>query len=310
MCWSTRSAAPWTPPNLGFDHVILAVRLPDDVPAKGGDPSLLAVTELPGIGRVLYFDPTNEQTPFGRLSGDLQASYALVVGPDSGQYLPLPQLAPETSGTQRIAKLVLRENGDLSGTVSETRSGDDGDELRGLLANESGDADRLRPIESVLAGSLATFQVASPEYLNLPDRSAPLESRYALQADRYAKANGDLLLVRPRVFGRWARSFLEKDEPRQHAIEMWGPGRDGDVFEIELPPGYVADDLPPAVLQDCGFAVYRSKSEMVGRVLRYTRSLEIRNLSVPVEKAIMLRDFYRAISGDERMLAVLKRAGT
>jgi transglutaminase-like putative cysteine protease len=294
-----------TPPHLGFNHVILAVRLPDDA----SDPTLLATAQLPGVGRVVYFDPTNEQTPFGRLSGDLQASYALVIGSDASHYLPLPQLAPTTSGTQRIAKLALHANGDLSGTVSETRSGDDADSLRDLLANVASESDRVRPVESVLAGSLATFQVANPQVRNVQERSLPLESEYTLQVDRYSKANGDLLLVRPRVFGRWASGLLEGDEPRQHAVEMQGPGRDSDVFEIELPPGYVVDDLPPAVNQDCGFAVYRSKSELVGHTLRYSRSLEVRSLSVPVEKALVLRDFYRTISGDERMLAVLRRAG-
>ena len=294
------------PANLAFNHVILAVRLPDDV----HDPSLLAVADAPGLGRVLFFDPTNDQTPLGRLSGDLQANYGLVIGEQASQYMRLPQLPPETSGMQRLAKFQLGENGDLSGTVQETRTGDVADGLREELADMTAESDHVRPIESAFSGSLATFHVQNPEFGNLQERALPLESRYSLQVERYAKANGDLLLVRPRVFGRWAKGFLEKDEPRQHAIEMWGPERDSDVFEIELPPGYVADDLPPAVLQDCGFAVYRSKSEMVGRVLRYTRSLEIRNLSVPVEKAIVLRDFYRVISGDERMLAVLKRAGT
>jgi hypothetical protein len=58
---------------------------------------------------------------------------------------------------------------------------------------------------------------------------------------------------------------------------------------------------------DQGFASYRSKTEVAGRTLRYTRTLEIKDLSVPVDKADQLRDFYRIIAGDERNSAILKR---
>ena len=68
------------------------------------------------------------------------------------------------------------------------------------------------------------------------------------------------------------------------------------------------DDLPPPVSLDDGFASYQSKTEVVGRTLRYTRTLEIKNLSVPVGEAEKLREFYRVIADDERNSAVLKRA--
>jgi hypothetical protein len=67
------------------------------------------------------------------------------------------------------------------------------------------------------------------------------------------------------------------------------------------------DELPPPVDVDEGFAAYHSKTEIVGRVLRYTRTFEIKDLSVPVSKAEQLRDFYRIIATDERNSAVLKR---
>jgi hypothetical protein len=95
---------------------------------------------------------------------------------------------------------------------------------------------------------------------------------------------------------------------RQYPIEFAGPERDTDVFEIALPPGYEVDELPPPVNIDDGFASYHSKTELVGRALRYTRTLEIKDLSVPVSKAGQLKKFYRIIAGDERNSAVLKRA--
>ena len=130
-----------------------------------------------------------------------------------------------------------------------------------------------------------------------------------MEADNFAKTAGDLLLVRPRVLGSKSSSLLETKEPRQYPIEFAGPERDTDVFEIALPAGYQMDELPPPVNVDDGFAAYHSKTEVVGRVLRYTRTFEIKDLSVPVSKAEQLRDFYRIIAGDERNTVVL-RAGS
>ena len=44
-------------------------------------------------------------------------------------------------------------------------------------------------------------------------------------------------------------------------------------------------------------------------MLHYTRSLEIKELSVPVSKMDELRKFYRVIASDERNTAVLRPTG-
>jgi hypothetical protein len=69
------------------------------------------------------------------------------------------------------------------------------------------------------------------------------------------------------------------------------------------------DDLPPPVDADYSFASYHSKTEAKGNALTYTRTMEIKELSVPVEKLEQLKSFYRVIVGDERNTAVLKPAG-
>jgi hypothetical protein len=116
------------------------------------------------------------------------------------------------------------------------------------------------------------------------------------------------MLVGPRLLGSKSSALFETKEPRQFPIEFDGPIRDTDAFEIVLPPGYVVDDVPPPVDADFGFASYPSKTEAAGSGLRYTRSLEIKDLTVPVNKADELKKFYGIISSDERNTAVLKPA--
>jgi Domain of Unknown Function with PDB structure (DUF3857) len=95
-------------------------------------------------------------------------------------------------------------------------------------------------------------------------------------------------------------------EPRKFPIEFAGPVKDTDSFEIALPDGYEVDDVPPAVDAEYSFASYHSKTEVKGNVISYTRTFEVKELSVPVNQADDLRKFYRIIASDERNTAVLK----
>jgi hypothetical protein len=122
----------------------------------------------------------------------------------------------------------------------------------------------------------------------------------------YGKPAGHLLIVRPRVMGVKSSGLLETKEARQYPVEFRGPERDTDTFEISLPSGYEVDDLPPPADVDFSFGSYHSKTEVKGNELLYTRTYEIKELSVPVSKTEDLKKFYRIIAGGERSTAVLQ----
>ncbi len=293
-----------TPAYNGFDHVILAIRLPEGVAGE----RLVAVTEHPKLGRLLYFDPTSELTPFGMLSGPLQANYGLLITPEGGELVELPLLPPALSGVVRRATLALSASGTLSGDVRELRLGDRGDEQRFAFRTVKSDAEKVKPLETLLAHSMATFRLTRASVGNANEIEQPFIFEYSLVADNYGKTAGNLLLVRPRVLGVKSSGLLESKEPRQHPVMFEGPFRDTDEFEITLPPGYSPEELPPAVNVDSGFARYQSKSEMRGNVLRYTRTFEVREVTVPLGKVEELKKLYRTIAADERNTAVLKPA--
>ena len=93
-----------------------------------------------------------------------------------------------------------------------------------------------------------------------------------------------------------------------YPVEFDGPAKNTDVIEITMPPGYEVDDLPPAVNADYSFASYHSKTEVSGNKLKYTRTFEIKELSVALSKMDDLRKLYRVIASDERNTAVLTPA--
>jgi hypothetical protein len=296
------SITPTMPANQGFDHQITVIKLPADV----GDPSLVATLDHPKLGRLLFFDPTDEMTPFGQISGALQANYGLLVTPEGGELVELPRQPSAMNGIQRTGKLTLDTTGTLKGDVQETRLGDRAASERWNLRTVTKDSDRKKPIEDVLAGSLSLFQLTKATVLNLDHTDQTFGLNYSFEAPGYAKNAGGLLLVRPRVLGIKTSGVLETKEPRNFPVEFEGPSRDSDTFDITIPAGYVVDDLPPAVDADYSFASYHSKTEVKGNVIHYSRTLEYKELSVPVAHADELKKFYRIIAGDERNTVVLK----
>src|SRR6202044_241549 len=91
------------PAHNGFNHVILAITLPADVNST----SLIAVIQHPKLGRILFFDPTNEITPFGEIGGYLQSNYGLLVTADGGELVQLPQQPSDMNSIKRVGHLTL-----------------------------------------------------------------------------------------------------------------------------------------------------------------------------------------------------------
>jgi hypothetical protein len=297
------SVTPEAPANVGaFNHVVLAIKLPPNVT----DSSLVATIQHPRLGSLLYFDPTNELTPFGEIGGYLQANYGLLVTPEGGELVELPEQPSAMNSIQRTGKLTLDPLGTLKGEVTETRLGDRASSERWRLHNVTKSSDQIKPIEDLLAGSLSLFSITHASIENLNHTDQPFGFHYSFEAHNYAKNAGGLLLVRPRVLGVKSSALLETKEPRKFPIEFDGPSRDTDTFEIAIPAGYVVDDIPPAVDADYSFASYHSKTEVSGNLIHYSRTLEVKELTVPVSHADDLKKFYRIIAGDERNTVVLK----
>jgi hypothetical protein len=291
-----------TPAHQAFNHVILAIKLPDDVK----DTSLIAVIQDPKLGRVLIFDPTNEITPYGQIGGYLQANYGLLVTPDGGELVELPQQPSAMNSIQRVGTLTLGANGMLKGDVKELRLGDRAWNERMRLRAVTKNSDRIKPIENLLGASLSSFEIQRASLINVEQTDLPFGFNYTFQSDNYAKTAGDLLLVRPRVLGTKSSGILETKEAREFPVEFDGPYRDTDSFDITLPVGYEVDELPPPMDVEYSFGSYHSKTEASGHSLHYTRSVEIKELSVPLSQMDELKKFYRMIATDERNTAVLK----
>jgi transglutaminase-like putative cysteine protease len=289
-------------PSIRFNHMILAIKLPDSIPDAG----LFAVYKSPRFGRLLFFDPTNEYVPLGYLPSYLQDNYGLVITPNGGELVSLPLAAPATNRLLRTAELNLTPTGGLTGEVRELRYGGPAVESRERFLRIK-PADRQKVVESFLGMSLSSFSLTNAAIGNLEQYDESLTLNYKFTADGYAKSAGDLLIVRPRVVGAKGSSILS-GKPRKYPIEFSEASRQDDVFDITLPAGYVVDELPKPVDAHCPYATYKSEVVVNGNVLRYKRTYEITDILVPTQHLDEVRDFFHQIAADEKASAVLRRS--
>ncbi|MBZ5537003.1 MAG: DUF3857 domain-containing protein [Acidobacteriia bacterium] len=290
---------PEFPSAMSFNHVILAIRLPEAVTGEG----LFASQNHPKIGRLLFFDPTDPYTPLGYLPSSLQKNYGLLIGPEGGELVGLPLLPPASNRLLRTAKLTLNLNGTVSGEVEEIRWGAPAADQRALFLRTA-PAERAKVLEHLLGSSLAGFALTKATIVGLEEYDQNLVVRYEFVAQNYAKTAGTLLLIRPRVLGNKGSDVMEKQE-RKYPVEFAEATLHSDLFEFTLPPGFVVDELPAPLKTEFEFGKYSSKVEARGNTLRYERLYEIKD--VTKENFTQLKKFFQQIAADERSNAILRR---
>jgi hypothetical protein len=132
-----------------------------------------------------------------------------------------------------------------------------------------------------------------------------MTTSYALSASHFATVAGPLLMVRPRVLG--SLDIPVDHKARKVGIDLRQTMQATDDFEIELPDGYVVDELPDPVKVDLGFASYESSTEVQGQTLHYKRVYTQREVALPADKYSELQKLAGVIDNDEQSRAILKR---
>jgi hypothetical protein len=289
-----------------FNHAILAIRLPDDVPDGGLD----SLVRHPRLGRLLIFDPTMPTTPLGRLPFYLQDNTALLVAEGGGELIRLPRPSPESNLLDRTGRLVLTSDGALVGEIREIRRGSLADSLRYQMQTSS-EADRRKYLETFLSRSFASFTLKDFEFRNLESAQDDLLVTYRFIAPSYAKRAGGFLVVRPRVAGQKAIDLTSREkEPRRYPIDLETTSLERDEFVLELPDGCAVEGLPKPAEIDAGFALYRSATEASGRTLVYRREYRLLEPLLPASRFDEALKFFLAVGAEEKQSVLLKTAGS
>jgi hypothetical protein len=286
------------PSTSAFDHEILAIDLPVDAP------SYRSVITTKSGKKYLVFDPTDEFTPVGELNAALQGNFGLLSLESGGELVRLPLLEPDSNRRERNGTFTLNTDGNLIGEVVEKRNGQSAWYWRSAMMRST-DSDRTRYIERYFEHSLKGISIKESKLENIDLLTEDLVSRYKLTADRYAQNQGPLLLLRPRVLGSLNMRLDWKE--RKYPVHLGSPEREVDTYEIQLPEGYVVDDMPEPVKIDVGFASYQSRYENTGKAIRYWREYVVKDPFVPNDKLADLHRLQDHIGRDEFSTVVLQK---
>jgi hypothetical protein len=286
-----------------FNHAILAIKLPDDKLFAGAE----AVVSVPGLGRLLIFDPTMPHSPLGRLPFYLQKNNGLLVAGENSRLLTFPGTTPEHLDLVRRGRFELQADGLLKGNVHETLSGFQAEVAR-MKFRDVPDNDRRKDLEDFLARSVGSFHLENYDYLNLNEPEKEVEIRYSFRTGSYLKRTGEFFSFRPNVLALIEENeiFKQKGE-RKYPLLFFGVGTSRDELEITLPAGYRVEALLEPVERSNSFADYYCRMELKDGVLFLERQLKIKEDFIPPERFQEVLDIFQLLSVEERRLLLLKK---
>jgi transglutaminase-like putative cysteine protease len=287
-------------PSIMGDHAIAAI----EVPAGYESAKMHSLVTAKSGKRYLIFDPTWEETPFGQVENDLQGSYGVLVEGAQSQLIQIPVMSPELNTVKRAGTFTLSADGSLKGEVTDERFGDIAERRRSEYRKEDAQKQeeflRKQAGRDLMSVSLSGIKVANLEALN-----KDLTTQFDVQASHYASATGPLLMLRPRVLGSYELNVDHK--PRKVVIDLYETMQGTDTFDIEIPEGYVVDELPDPVKEEFGFATYESSTVVHGRTLHYSRTYTLRAVTLPANKYADVQRLASVIGADEAGQVVLKK---
>ena len=141
------------------------------------------------------------------------------------------------------------------------------------------------------------------------DQAGFVNESYQFQAPFFVQQAGEMLIFRPCVVGSKAL-LLPPQEDRKFPFQYRYLRSFSDHFEITLPPGYMVEALPEPTARETVFASYQSEVIQEGSIVKYSRTLQLKQLLVPAESVQALREFYQLIDRDERSVVLLRRSSS
>jgi hypothetical protein len=286
----------WASPQQ-FNHCIIAVKVSDETQVP-------TVVNHPKLGRLMVFDPTDDNTPVGDLPDHEQGSLALVIAGDGGALLRMPTTPPEANRLERVAEVVLAPDGSITASLRERAIGqsavDERSIFRGLSRSEY-----LKMIERWIGQGASGASISKVEP---SDNRA--EGKFALDVDftavRYGQVmQGRLLVFKPAIVSRRDSLFLTESS-RKHPVVLESHAYT-ETVKVKLPEGFDVDELPDPMKLDTPFGTYATSYLVKEGQLHFTRSLLLRGATISVGDYAKVRGFFEKMRAAEQAPVVLAK---
>ncbi len=282
----------WPSPHQ-FDHCIIAVR---------ADPeSSAAAVRHTALGPLVFFDPTDSNTPLGDLPEAEQGGLALLVMKDGG-LVRMPVAPAEMNHLERLIEAELDSTGAVRGSIHERSRGREAAAERRVFRGTSA-ADYRRSVEAWVTGGISNVTVSK-----ISPRDDEIGNRFELDVDfrapGYAQLmGGGLMVFKPAIVSRQERLTLTAPS-RKYPVMLHG-WTYGETVGTKLPGGYHVEELPPPVVLERSFGSYSATVEAREGKLLFRRSLKLNTMPVPAAQYDSLRTFFERVRSAELTPVVL-----
>jgi hypothetical protein len=286
----------WPSPTQ-FNHAIIAVKVSDETQVP-------TVITHPKLGRLLIFDPTDENTPVGDLPDHEQGSFALIAAGEHGSLTRMPITPPEANKLEREADLVLDAQGTITAIIRERSVGQSAVGERRLFRRLAR-PEYVKRIEGWITRGATGAKISKVEPADHPS-----DGRFALDVEfvvpNYAQSmRGQLLVFKPVIVAR--RDGLDlTPSTRKHPLVLESEAFT-EVVRVKLPSGFEVDEMPDSARLETPFGKYTATYEVKDGQLIFTRSLIVQAGIIPAEQYPQVRSFFGRMRGVEVAPVVLAK---
>jgi hypothetical protein len=286
--------AAWPSPQQ-FNHCIIAVKVSDQTQAS-------TIITHPTLGRLLIFDPTDEETPIGDLPFHLQGSLALIDAKTETELVRMPVTPPEMNQLERIATLELREDGGIAGQIQENANGQTAVRFRTEFRRLS------KPEYTGMIERWLTTGATSARLNKMEPADNSADGRFTLNVEFNAQnygqlMQGRLMVFKPAVVSR--REGLALTAPtRKHPVVLRANAY-SETVKVQLPAGFTVDEVPDAVKIETPFGSYVTSYEVSNNQLIFKRKLSQHAMTIAPADYETVRKFFESIRAAENAPVVL-----
>jgi Transglutaminase-like superfamily. len=229
-----------------------------------------------------YLNPGDPFMPYGMLSWHDEGSAALLVAPDTYQWVESTSYSHTDNRLDRIATLKLSEDGTLEGEVIIERNGQQALTYRQTYWDETAEK-RAEAVTDAIKARISTAEVSSVTVENVFDHSKPVIERYKVRIPNYAQKTGRRLFLQPSFFSYGLPPVFSSGS-RQYDIFFRHAWSEKDKVSIEVPKGFELDNADaPTPYSDAG------KISSHSSIIKYDKSSRLLMLD---------RNFYFGANGN------------
>ena len=288
--------ASWPSPQQ-FNHCIIAVKVSDQTQAS-------TIIQHPTLGRLLIFDPTDEETPIGDLPFYLQGSLALIDSKTETDLVKMPTTPPEMNQLERTTTLELLGDGSISGQIKDQANGQTAARFRTDFRHLS------KPEYTGMIERWVTSGITSAHLSKIEPADNSLEGRFTLNVEFSATAYGQLmqdrlLVFKPAVVSRREGLSLTASS-RKHPVVLRANAY-SETVKVQLPKGFAVDEVPDPVKIQTPFGSYITSYEVKDNQLIFKRQLSQQATTIAAADYETVRKFFESIRAAENAPVVLAR---